>query len=124
MSESPKGVEGYPSTLVRGGTTQNELIETQRENPSEYLSAINAVQHDTQRRLVWALVQNNGRVSYKELESLTTVSERTQRKHVSNLVEMNLISRVDANFTFIEFASIEAEALLRHALTIWYDSTS
>lgn len=118
------GVEGYPSTLVHGTTTGTELVEVQRENPGVYLEAMNAVQHDTQRRLVWALVQNDGRVSYNELKTLTNVSERTQRKHVTNLVEQDLINRVDANFTFIEFASFEAEILLRHALSVWYDSTA
>lgn len=123
MSSQPEGVEGSPSTLVHDGATQNELINTQRQNPTTYFAAMNAVQHNTQRRLVWALIQNNGRVSYNELKTLTTVSERTQRKHVSNLVDEDLINRVDANFTFIEFASIEAEALLKHALSVWYDST-
>jgi DeoR/GlpR family transcriptional regulator of sugar metabolism len=82
---------------------------------------MNAVQHDTQRRIVWALVQNDGRVSYQQLDEFMTVSDRTRRKHVTTLESKDLLNRVDANFTFLEFASIEAEALIKNALTSWYN---
>ena len=121
MSQNRTGVEHYPSTLVYGSTTPTELIKIQTENPTTYHEAINAVQHETQRRLIWAVVQHDGRVSYKEMDDYLTVSARTKRKHMQKLEENDLLQRIDANFTFVEFHSDVAEVLLHHALTTWYD---
>lgn len=120
MSKSGPGVEGTPSTLVRGGTTR-DVLDVQREAPSTHFAAVDAVRHDTQRRIVWALATQNGRVTYDDLESVTTTSDRTVRKHASNLVDDGLIERTNANLVFFEFASPEAEILVREALSRWYD---
>jgi len=121
MTEQTEGVEQYPSTLVHGSTTAGELVKVQTDNPEQYHAAINAVQHNTQRRLVWAVIQNDGRISYNELERFVNVTERTQRKHLSNLESDKLLQRIDANFTFVEFYSDTAKVLLHHALSTWYD---
>ena len=121
MTEDTVGVEQYPSTLVYGSNTPTELVEVQRENPEAYHESINAVQHDTQRRLIWAVIQNDGRVSYRELDDFVNVTERTQRKHLQKLEEAKLLQRIDANFTFVEFYSQDAEVLAHHALSTWYD---
>lgn len=123
MSESPMVVEGEPSTLLHGTTTEEELVRTHADNPGLVFDVYNSVQHNTQRRVLWALVQESGRVSYDELEPYMTVSQRSTRKHVSNLVDNDIINRIDANFTFIEFDSIAAEVLTKEALTRWYDKT-
>jgi len=124
MTEQAQGVEHYRSTLVHGTTTATELVEIQTENPVAYHESINAVQHDTQRRLVWAVVQNDGRVSYQELDEMLNVGDRTKRKHLQKLEEAELLQRIDSNFTFIEFYSRDAEVLLHHALSTWYDRLS
>ena len=121
MTDKTEGVEQYPSTLVHGSNTPTELVSVQRNNPETYHETINAVQHNTQRRLIWAVIQNEGRVSYNELDGFVNVSERTQRKHLAKLEDADVLNRIDANFTFIEFASQEAKILSHHALSTWYD---
>lgn len=123
MSKSGAGVEGTPSTLVRGGTNSRTVVDVQRERPDLHFAAVDAVRHDTQRRIVWCLASENGRVTYQDLQDAATTSDRTVRKHATNLVDEELINRVNANFVFFEFASREAEILAREALSRWYDST-
>lgn len=120
MSKSAPGVEGGPSTLVRKDTSR-DVLDVQREEPATHFAAVDAVRHDTQRRIVWALATQNGRVTYDDLESVTTTSDRTVRKHASNLVDDGLIERTNANLVFFEFASPTAEILAREALSRWYD---
>jgi len=124
MTDQTQGVEHYRSTLVHGSSTPAELVKIQTENPVAYHESINAVQHDTQRRLVWAVVQNDGRISYQELDELLSVGDRTKRKHLQKLEDAELLQRIDSNFTFIEFYSQDAEVLLHHALSTWYDRLS
>jgi len=119
-----EGAEHYRSTLVHGEGTKQDLLTIQRGNPAVYHAAMEAVNHNTQRRLVWALVQNDGRISYTELDAKIDVCDRTKRKHLQKLEEKSLVQRIDANYTFIEFASVEAKVLIHHALTTWYDSTA
>jgi len=125
MSEhQSQGVEQYHSTLVYGGNTAKDLVSIQRNNPTMYHAAMEAVNHNTQRRLVWAVTQSNGRISYTDLDAKIDVCDRTKRKHLQALEDNNLLQRIDANYTFVEFGSLEAEVLLRHALSTWYDSTA
>jgi hypothetical protein len=119
-----QGVEQYRSTLVHGENTAKELVSIQCNNPTTYHAAMEAVNHSTQRRLVWAVVQSDGRISYTDLDAKIDVCDRTKRKHLQALEDNNLLQRIDANYTFVEFGSLEAEVLLRHALSTWYDSTA
>ena len=123
MSSHGPGVEGGPSTLVRGEGNSRDVLTVQREEPETHFAAVDAVRHDTQRRIIWALATQNGRVSYQDLDEVTTTSERTVRKHASNLVDAGLIERTNANFVFFEFATPSAEILTREALSRWYDLT-
>jgi len=122
MSSSDRGAEGTPSTLVRGGTTR-DVLSVQRERPALHFAAVDAVRHDTQRRIVYALAAQNGRVTYDDLADVTTTSDRTVRKHAGKLADNDLIQRTNANLVFFEFASSDAEILLREALARWYDLT-
>jgi len=121
MSKSAPGVEGTPSTLVQGETTTRTVADVEREQPALHFAAADAVRHDTQRRILYTLASENGRVTYSDLESVTTTSDRTVRKHASKLVDADLITRTNANLVFFEFASDAAEILVRENLTRWYD---
>lgn len=122
MSSSERGVEGGPSTLVREATTET-VADVERDRPAVHFAAVDAVRHDTQRRILWCLANQNGRVTYDDLESVTTTSDRTVRKHASKLVDDGLIDRTNANLVFFEFASPDAEILVRENLSRWYDFT-
>jgi DNA-binding transcriptional ArsR family regulator len=121
MSSTDRGVEGYPSTLVREGADSRTVADVERERPAIHFAAVDAVRHDTQRRILHTLASENGRVTYSDLGNMTTTSDRTVRKHATKLVENGLIDRTNANLVFFEFASHAAEILVRENLTRWYD---
>jgi DNA-binding transcriptional ArsR family regulator len=121
MSSAGRGVEGTPSTLVQGEATTRTVADVEREQPAIHFATADAVRHDTQRRILHTLASENGRVTYSDLESVTTTSDRTVRKHASKLVDANLITRTNGNLVFFEFASDAAEILVRENLTRWYD---
>ena len=121
MSKSAPGVEGSPSTLVHGDTTSRTVADVEREQPAIHFAAADAVRHGTQRRILHTLASENGRVTYDDLENVTTTSDRTVRKHASKLADAGLITRTNANLVFFEFASDAAEILVRENLTRWYD---
>jgi len=114
-----RGEEGYPSTLVHRSTTSQadaELLEIQRENPDRYIALMDAIHNDTQRKILYSLVNGLGESSYRDLERITTVSRRTLRKHVSRLEDNNIVERRDANFSIVSFPSVEIRALVQHVV--------
>jgi len=121
MSSADRGVEGTPSTLVHGEATSRTVADVEREQPAIHFAAADAVRHGTQRRILHTLASENGRVTYDDLENVTTTSDRTVRKHASKLADAGLITRTNANLVFFEFASDAAEILVRENLTRWYD---
>jgi DNA-binding transcriptional ArsR family regulator len=121
MSKSASGVEGTPSTLVHGDTTSRTVADVEREQPAIHFAAADAVRHDTQRRILYTLASENSRVTYDDLNDVTTTSDRTVRKHATKLVDAGLIERTNANLVFFEFASDAAEILVRENLKRWYD---
>jgi len=123
MSRAQQGAEGGPSSLVHSGATLAERLQDVREeNPNRVFDAYDAVRHDTQRRIIHALATNGGRVSYEELGRSLDVSDRTRRKHVTALVDAELVERVEANFTVVTFADDDADVLCREALTRFFDA--
>jgi len=123
-STRSKGAEGGPSTLIHesGTSTAERLHEVRQENPSRVFDAYDAVRQNTQRRLLYALATNDGRVSYKQLSRELDVSDRTRRKHVSALVDAGLVGRIEANFTVVTFADDDADVICREALARWFDT--
>jgi len=121
MSSAGEGVEGTPSTLVRGDTPARSVADVERDHPETHFAAADAVRHDTQRRILYVLASENGRVTYDDLENVTTTSNRTVRKHAGKLADADLIDRTNANLVFFEFASHAAEILVRENLSRWYD---
>lgn len=112
------GAEQYPSGKPRGGSPQ--LVRYQRQHPQEYFAAMNAVQHDTQRRIVHAIVHGLGDATYSEIRELSNVGDRTIRKHVSKLEENGLVERRRGWITMVVVESSVVLALLEHALECYY----
>lgn len=123
MSSVGRGEERGRSSLVGSTTTSTaeRLHEVRQANPGRVFDAYDAVRQNTQRRILHALATNGGRVSYKELERELDVVDRTRRKHVSQLVDANLVERIEANFTIVAYADDDAEVICREALTRWFD---
>lgn len=121
MSGTPQ-VEGFPSTLVHGEARPATVVDVQRENPELHFAAVNAVQTDTQRRILWKLAHYGDRATYADLTNVVTTSDRTVRKHVTRLDDAGIVNRVNANKVFIEFASKDAKILTHEALGRWYDA--
>lgn len=119
---SLQGVEGGPSSVLRGvsvGSTE-ELLQLQRENAELYFACVDAVRHDTQRKIIHALVHGHGATDYTEIREIATVTDRTLRKHVTNLQDKNLVERVNSRVSRIQFTSVEVRALAAHALNCYY----
>lgn len=114
-SKDSSRVEGNPSVAPYAKTFK--AIEA---NPAEYFATVNAVQHDTQRRILYALVQGSGVTDRDEIAEVANVSDRTVRKHTNRLEEHDLVERPDHNTTAVRFASVEARALATHALNVWF----
>lgn len=119
MSEPVEGAEGNPSTLM-GWSSDARIAELCRENAEEYIRLTEAIHNDTQRKILYTLVNGLGDASYGELEQTTTVSRRSLRKHVSRLEEAGIVDRMDSNFSLISFTSFEIKALAQH-LVYCYD---
>jgi len=117
-NQSKEGAEGYPSGLVRGRTTEAdaELTQLQRENATEYLALMEAIHHDTQRKILYGLVDGLGEASYRDLEAITTVSRRTLRKHTQRLEDDGIVERRDVNIGMVSFPSYELRALAQHMI--------
>ena len=103
--------EGYPSTLVH-----DEIGELQETHAAEFIALTEAIHTETQRRILYGLVDCLGDASYVELDKYTTVSRRSLRKHLSRLEEKDIVDRRDANFGLVAFSSHEVKALTQHLL--------
>jgi len=112
------GAEGYPSGVLHGRDTQRdaEVVQLQRDHASEYIGMTEALHHDTQRKILYALVNGLGEVSYYEIEAITTVSRRSLRKHVSALEEQNIVKRINSRSHIIAFRSYEIRVLAQHLI--------
>jgi len=121
MSESTEGAEGNPSKMPQSkGVSSDELLTVQRENPEKYFACINAVQKQTKRGILQALVDNSGQATYEEIEAYLTVSRRSLRTHLKDLEEDDVIVRPNVRVSSAKFASLEARALASHALYCFY----
>lgn len=98
----------------------NKFYTAIEKQPSEYFAVVNAVQHDTQRKILYSLVQGSGATTYDEIRSVVNVGKRTVRKHAQKLEEKNIVDRPDHNTTALRFTSIEVRALATHALNVWF----
>jgi DeoR/GlpR family transcriptional regulator of sugar metabolism len=99
------------------------VLAVQRDHPDLHFRIVDAVRHDTQRPILWALVSTGGRVTYDDLAEFCTTSDRTVRKHANRLVDDGLLERTNANLVFFEFASDAAEVLIRETLSQWTETT-
>lgn len=113
---STEEAEGYPSDDLPGAVTETELTEIQKQHSREFFACTNAVQHETQRAILTALVHNSGECTYEMIEPYSHVSQRTVRKHVGKLEEQNVVDRIDSRSYRIAFTSLEVRALAAHAL--------
>jgi DNA-binding transcriptional ArsR family regulator len=112
---SEPGAEGEGSAfLTESATHDARVVELCRENPDEYIALTKAIHTDTQRKILYALVNGLGDASYTELESITTVSRRSLRKHVCRLEEAGIVERIEDRFSLVSFASFEVRVLAQH----------
>lgn len=124
---SDRGAEGTPSgvpTFSTAGEQQQSiagrLVELQQDHAYLWFSAVDAVRHDTQRAILTALQDGMGSCTYDELYEWVNVSDRTVRKHVSNLENVGLVERVNSRSHAVSYATFEAETLASHALDCYY----
>lgn len=125
---SIEGAEGTPSgvpTFTTAGdvdesSTGDELLQMQETHSDLFFAATGAMDHDTQRKVLQAVYDGFGSVTYDEIESYVTVSRRTVRKHVGRLEEKGLLERVDSRSYAVAFPCFEAEALVEHALKCYF----
>jgi len=115
-----EGAEGNPSTLV-GYSAGQEIYEIQRNRTEEYIGIMDALNTDTQRKILYGLVDGLGEASYRDLDHITTVSKRSLRKHASRLEEKGIVERRDANYGIVSFPDHEIRALAQHALYCYED---
>jgi len=117
-----EGAEGNPSDDLTGfgWDAETELAQLQREHAEEFLALGEAIHHDTQRKILYGLVNGLGEASYHDLEAITTVSRRSLRKHVKRLEDKGLVERIDSRHYVIGFASYETRVLAQH-LVYCYD---
>lgn len=113
------GYEGTPSGVVCKGTPVGQLI---RERPALHFAAVDAVRHDTQRRILYTIVAIDAPATYDEIGRHCDRTDRTIRKHAQRLEETELVERVDSKQASFHAASDDADALIRHALTLYFDA--
>jgi len=124
VSPSGRGAEGYPSTLVHEESTNEadaELLEIQRNRTEEYIGLMEALNTDTQRKILYGLVDGLGEASYRDLEHITTVSKRSLRKHTQRLESKGIVERRDANYGIVSFPDHKIRALAQHVLYCYED---
>lgn len=114
------GAEGKASGLV-GYTAGQEIYEIQRDRTEEYVGMMNALDIDTQRKILYGLVDGLGEASYRDLERITTVSKRSLRKHAQRLESKGIVERRDANLGVVSFPDHEIRALAQHVLYCYED---
>jgi len=113
------GYEGTPSGVVREKDRVGELIA---EQPALHFAAVDAVRHDTQRRILYTIVAADEPATYATIGEYTDRTDRTVRKHAQNLEATDLVERVGGKCATFDAASDDAEALIRHALTLYFDA--
>ena len=117
--ESAGGYEGTPSGVVGGGTPVGDLIA---ECPALHFAAVDAVRHDTQRRILYTIVAVDEPATYQTIGEHTDRTDRTVRKHAQKLEETRLVDRVGGKCATFTAADHVADALIRHALTLYFDA--
>lgn len=115
--------EQYPSGNTRGGVPQLDLGRLQRQHPEAHLTVTNAVQHDTQRRIIHALVHGLGDATYNEIRELSTVGDRTIRKHVARLEDAGIVRREQSWIGLVTVAGEDVLRLMEHALDCYYNTS-
>jgi len=119
LPQSEGGYEGTPSGVVYADTPVGELIA---ENPALHFDAVDAVRHDTQRRILYTIVAVDEPATYDTIGEYTDRSERTVRKHAQRLESDGLIERLDSKQASFHAADQTAEVIIRHALTLYFDA--
>jgi predicted transcriptional regulator len=113
---------GAFTTAGETASRDTRLLELQTEHPSLFFAAADAVRSETQRAIITAINAGVGSATYDEITEYAAVSNRTIRKHVSNLESDGLVERESDGLTSaVSFASFEAEVLITHVLTCYYD---
>jgi len=113
------GYEGPPSGVVRDTTPVGDLIS---ERPGLHFAAVDAVRHDTQRRILYTIVAVDEPATYAEIGRYCDRTDRTIRKHAQRLEETKLVERVDSKQASFHAASDDADVLIRHALTLYFNA--
>jgi len=114
------GYEGTPSGVVSKGTTP--VGEVVAENPERHFAAVDAVRHDTQRRILYTIAAVDEPATYQTIGEYTDRSDRTVRKHAQKLEAANLVERVGGKCATFNSADNVADVLIRHALTLYFDA--
>jgi len=114
------GVDTYPSGLLRGSAGK-EVYEIQRKRTEEYVGIMEALTTNTQRKILYGLVNGLGEASYRDLDQITTVSKRSLRRHASRLEQKGIVERRDANLGVISFPNYEVRVLAQHILYCYED---
>lgn len=113
------GYEGTPSGVPHEGTPVSDVIA---ENPASHFRAVDAVRHDTQRRILYVVTAVDNPATYNTISEYTDRSTRTVRKHAQRLEEQGLINRVNSGSASFYPADETADVLIRHALTLYFDA--
>lgn len=115
-AENRKWLDGHES----GADNLLTMQRLREENPRAVFALTNAVQKDTQRKILAALTLGLCGSTYEELDKYLTVSKRTQRKHVKKLEENGIVERVDSRSTAISFVSNEMEVLAAEMVSLYH----
>lgn len=113
------GVEGTPSVTPQGNTPVGTVVV---ENPELHFAAVDAVRHDTQRRILYTIVAIDAPATYETIGEYIDRSDRTLRKHAKRLEDTHLVDRSKGKAPAFQPATDTADVLIRHALTLYFDA--
>lgn len=119
--EHPRsGVPSFTTAGEEQSRPSDELLAMQQDHFGVYSSLVDAVRHDTQRKILAAVYDGMGGVSYDEIDRYVTVGRRTVRKHLKKLEDADVLERSTGRSGAVSFASFEAEALAEHVLGCYH----
>lgn len=119
--EHPRsGVPTFTTAGEEQSSPDGELLTMQQSHFGVYSSLVDAVRHDTQRKILSAVYDGMGSVTYDEIDRYVTVGRRAVRKHLKKLEDADVLERADGRSGSVSFASFEAEALAEHALSCYH----
>jgi len=115
-SKDSVGYDGGPSyqPTPPGGSVDAKalLYDYQREHFDVFREIVKCTEIQSKRKVLAALLHNNGVCTYRDIDVFLPISERNIRKHISDLAEKGVVEKA-GNPVSITFPSEEIEVLVR-----------